>query len=466
MLKTLRREPGFYRYLIALTAPIALQHLITFSLGLIDTFMVSQLGTAEMAAVTTANVPVFLLLSLGFGVQGGLGILVSQYWGKKDMENISRALGVALFLGTGIVLVLAILFALWPVQIMDLLSNEHELSILGAPYLQLIGFSHVFGMVSSVYISAQRSVENPNFGMKVLAFSTVLNTVLNFLLIYGKLGFPAMGIRGAALATLLARVAEVIICVIYALRDQHMPLHIRAMLRPGVEMVRRFLKYASPVVLNEAAWGFGNSLLTVILGYTTISVDFLAAYSVTGNLGRLFLVICFGLGASSAVVVGKAIGEGKSHKEVMSLSRCLMLFSLLVSAGIALIALVLIPILFEPIVFPLFKLYGHSAHIAVALAVTAFAATPLHSCAITAITGILRAGGDTGWAAALDLLPQWLVGIPLTALFALLIDGGSHYWLIAIAIQADSLVKLPLSFLRCNNEAWIHDVTLPEGRRE
>ena len=245
-----------------------------------------------------------------------------------------------------------------------------------------------------------------------------------------------------------------------------MPLDLRAMLRPGMEMVRRFLKYASPVVLNEAAWGFGNSLLTVILGYTAISVDFLAAYSVTGNLGRLFLVVCFGLGASTAVVVGKAIGEGQSHKEVMSLSRCLMLFSLLVSAGIAIIALVLIPILFDPIVFPLFKLFGHSADIAVALAVTAFAATPLHSCAITAITGILRAGGDTGWAAALDLLPQWLVGIPLTALFALLIDGGSHYWLIAIAIQADSLVKLPLSFLRCNNEAWIHDVTLPEGRRE
>ncbi|MBR5571440.1 MAG: MATE family efflux transporter, partial [Oscillospiraceae bacterium] len=104
MLKDLRRESGFYRYLIALTAPIALQHLITFSLGLIDTFMVSQLGNAEMAAVTAANVPVFLLLSLSFGVQGGLGILVSQYWGKKDMQNISRALGVALFLGTGIVL--------------------------------------------------------------------------------------------------------------------------------------------------------------------------------------------------------------------------------------------------------------------------------------------------------------------------------------------------------------------------
>lgn len=465
MFKSLRRPREFYRYLIQLTAPIALQHLITFSLGLIDTFMVSQLGNKEMAAVTTANVPVFLLLSLGFGVQGGLGILVSQYWGKKDFKNISRAIGVAFFLGTGIVFVLAVLFALWPVQIMDLLSNEHELSVLGAPYLQLIGFSHVFGMISSIYISAQRSVENPNFGMKVLAFSTVLNTVLNFLLIYGKWFFPMMGIRGAALATLLARVAEVLICVIYALRDKHMPLDIRAMLRPGVEMVRRFVKYASPVVLNEAIWGLGNSLLTVILGYTSISVDFLAAYSVTGNLGRLFLVVCFGLGASTAVVIGKAIGEGQSHEEVLDLSRCLLLFSILVSAGIALIALLLIPVLFAPVVFPLFKLFDHSAKIAVALAVTAFASTPLHSCAITAITGILRAGGDTGWAAAFDLLPQWLVALPLTALFALFIDGGSHYWLIAAAIQCDGLVKLPLCLLRTRKEVWIHDVTLPEGRK-
>ena len=465
MFKSLRRPREFYKYLIALTAPIALQHLITFSLGLIDTFMVSQLGNKEMAAVTTANVPVFLLLSLGFGVQGGLGILVSQYWGKRDMKNISRAIGVALFIGTGIVLVLAILFALWPVQIMDLLSNEHELSVLGGPYLRIIGFSHVFGMISSVYISAQRSVENPNFGMKVLAFSTVLNTVLNYFLIYGKWVFPAMGIEGAALATLLARVAEVLICVIYALRDKHMPIDIRAMLSPGVEMVRRFVRYASPVVLNEAAWGFGNSLLTVILGYTSISVEFLAAYSVTGNLGRLFLVVCFGLGASTAVVIGKAIGEGQSHEEVMDLSRCLLLFSILVSAGIALIALLLIPIFFAPVVFPLFKLYDQSAAIAVALAVTAFAGTPFHSCAITSITGILRAGGDTGWAAALDLLPQWLVGIPLTALFALLIDGGSHYWLIAIAIQCDSIVKLPLCLWRTRKDVWIHDVTLPEGRK-
>ena len=158
MIQELKRPRSFYERLFRLTAPIALQNLITFSLGLIDTFMVSRLSNEAMAAVTTANVPVFLLISIVFGVQSGVGILISQYWGKKDMENISRAMGVAAYLGVGIALVLGVAFYLWPVAIMDLLSNNHELSVLGAPYLRIIGFSYVFNMLSSIYFSAQRSV--------------------------------------------------------------------------------------------------------------------------------------------------------------------------------------------------------------------------------------------------------------------------------------------------------------------
>ena len=251
MFHHLKRGPEFYRYLWRLTLPMVLQNLITFSLGLIDTFMVSQLGNTEMAAVTTANVPVFLLLSIVFGVQSGLGILISQYWGKKDLQNISRAIGVAAAIGTGLILVLAIIFFLFPVQVMDLLSNEHELSLLGAPYLKIIGFSYVFNILSSIYVSAQRSVENPNFGMKVFGTSTLVNTVLNYLLIFGKFGCPALGIQGAALATLMARIVEFLICLVSALRSKTIPLDIRCFLRPGMSMVRRFIRYASPVLINE-----------------------------------------------------------------------------------------------------------------------------------------------------------------------------------------------------------------------
>lgn len=189
---------------------------------------------------------------------------------------------------------------------MDLLSNNHQLSILGAPYLKIIGISYIFNMLSSVYASAQRSAENPSFGMKLFGASTLINTGLNYLLIFGKLGFPMLGIQGAAIATLCARICEFIICSIYALRDKRIRVQWAAFVRPGWDMLRRFLKYASPVVLNEAGWGLGTSMLTVILGYTENSVEMLAANAVMGNLGRLFLVFCFGLGRRH----GGAGGQG------------------------------------------------------------------------------------------------------------------------------------------------------------
>ena len=215
MLQCLKREPGFYRYLWGLTGPIALQNLITFTLGLMDTLMVSWLGNTQMAAVTTANVPVFLLISIVFGVQSGLSILVSQYWGKRDMEHISRAIGVAAMLGTGLTVVLAAVLYLWPVEIMDLLSNNHELSVLGAPYLKLIGISYVFNMLSSLYVSARRSAEDAGFGMKLFAMSTVLNTGLNYLLIFGKFGFPEMGIAGAAIASSISEGVSALFYILY-----------------------------------------------------------------------------------------------------------------------------------------------------------------------------------------------------------------------------------------------------------
>ena len=457
MQKALRRDKSFYRYLARLTAPIALQNLITFSLGLIDTLMVSQLGNTEMAAVTTANVPVFLLISIVFGVQSGVGILISQYWGKKDLENISRAMGVAAYLGVGIAAVLAAAFFLWPVEIMDLLSNKHELSLLGAPYLRIIGFSYVFNMLSSIYVSAQRSVENSSFGMKLFGMSTVINTGMNYLLIFGKAGFPMLGVEGAAVATLISRVAEFAVCLVCALRSRTIPLRLRAFFHPGWEMCRRFIKYSSPVLLNEIAWGLGNSMLTVILGYTVNSVEYLAANAVMGNLNRLLLVVCFGLGAATAVLVGKAIGEGQSHQDVLELSQELLRFSTLIGAGIAVLSLLLIPTLFVPVLFPMFKLYGESIAIATALAVTAFAGIPLHAYAISAVTGVLRAGGDVAYATALDLLPQWVICLPITALCALVLKSG--YWSIAIAIQVECIVKVPFCIRRVRGGTWIHDVT-------
>ena len=268
---------------------------------------------------------------------------------------------------------------------------------------------------------------------------------------------------GGALATLLSRVAEFIVCLICALHSRTIPLDLRALVRPGWEMLRRFVKYASPVLLNELLWGLGNSLLTVILGHTTVSVAFLAANGVMGNLNRLFLVVCFGLGAATAVMIGKAIGEGQSHDDLMALARTLSWVTILVGMVLAVIALALVPLLFQPVIFPLFELYDLSAHLATTLAVTGFACIPLHAYSISAVTGILRAGGDVLWSTALDLAPQWVLALPLTAVLALVLDADP--WFVSLAIQAESFVKCPICLWRIRSRKWIHDVTLPEGRK-
>ena len=458
MLQRLRsHDRDFYRRLMSITLPVAGQYLITFSLGLIDTFMVSQLGNDAMAAVTAANVPVFLLLSIVFGFQSGLGILVSQYWGKEDRVNICRALGVACFLGLGLCAILALAMFLFPVQIMDLLSNRHELSLLGAPYLKLIGFSYACNMLSSLYVSVRRSIGKPRFGMRLFSMSTVLNAILNYAFIFGRLGAPALGVRGAALATLLARGAEVTVCAVCAVRDKAVPIRPAAFLKPGWSMAKRFLRYSSPVIVNELLWGIGTSVLTVILGYMDNSVEMLAGYSVTGNLGKLVMVICFGTSAATAVMVGNAIGQGKSRDEVMDLSLTLLSFTTLVGAGLATFFLLLIPVLFRPVIFPLFRLHGESAVIATALAVTGFAGTPFHAYASAAVTGALRAGGDVRWSILLDVGPQWLLAVPLTALAALVLGGNC--WIVGLAIQSENILKVPVCMLRVHSRKWINDVT-------
>ena len=208
MLRALRREPGFYQKLWALSAPIILQNIITTSLGFADTFMVGLLGNAEMAAVTAANVPVFIIQIVIFGFQSGMAVLVSQYWGRGDVDNINRCMGVALYAVTGFSTVLALITFFFPSQVLGLITPNQELVALGARYIQIVGFSYILNGVSSIYAGLHRSTEYPKFGMALYGISMCVNTFLNYVLIFGKFGAPAMGVTGAAAATLISRVVE------------------------------------------------------------------------------------------------------------------------------------------------------------------------------------------------------------------------------------------------------------------
>ena len=460
MLRALRREPGFYPRLIRLALPVVLQNLITTSLGFADTFMVGLLGNAEMAAVTAANVPVFIIQLCIFGFQSGMAILVSQYWGRSDTENISRCFGIALYSVTVLSLLISFVCVVFPAQVMGLITPNPDLIALGTGYLRVVALGVVFNAISTIFIGLQRSTEFPTFGMIVFGASMAVNLLLNYVLIFGKFGAPALGIVGAAAATSLSRLMEFIIVVVFALRDRRLTLHWKCILRPGKRIFRSFIRYSTPVVLNETLWGTGNSMLTVIMGHMANSQDMLAAYSLIGNVHKLSSILCFGLASSASVIVGKEIGMGRDRDHVQSVSWTLLLLSLLAGGCVAVLLFILLPTFFLPVLFPLFQLSPGATEVATCLAVLFSLFMPLISFDITNVTGVLRAGGDSRTAAIIDIVPLWGVAIPLMALTGLVLDAP--VWGVCVAMLGENFLKCPLGLARFRTKKWINDITRNE----
>lgn len=456
-MKYLRREPGFYRRLFLLALPLILQNLITTSLGFVDTFMVGLLGSDQLSAVTAANAPIFLIQVIIFGLMSGLTILVSQYWGKQDIASINRCMGFAMYAGLAISILMAAVLFFFPSQVLSLVTDNRTLIEMGEPYLKIVGISYIFNSVSSVYVSMQRSAENPSLGMKVFAASMLLNTFLNYCLIFGNFGAPNMGITGAAIATLTSRIVEFLLVLLYALFSRRVPLMPALFFRPGKATARSFAKYATPVLFNETMWGLGTTVMTSILGHMADSADMLAAYTIMGNIDKFTTVSCFGLAGATAVILGKSIGEGTDKDKVYDLSWCLLIVSFLLGLCLAVVLAFALPFLFIPYLYPLFGLSELATRAAATLCVVYLILLPLKSFDISNITGVLRSGGDVRMATIIDLCPLWLVAVPLAALTALVLDAPLP--LICLGIYSENICKMPLGVIRLRSRKWINDVT-------
>lgn len=456
MLSYLRRPPGFYRRLLILALPVVLQNLITTSLGFMDTFMVGLLGSEEMSAVTVANTPIFIMQLLLFGLQSGSGVLISQYWGKNDRESISRVLGIGLFAAGGVSVLFSLLVFTAPAQVLYLITDNARLVELATPYLRIVGLSYVFDALASVYIGMQRSTENTVFGMAVFMTSTAVNTLGNYILIFGKLGAPALGVTGAATATLLARILELAICIVYLLFDKRLPPIVRCVFQPGGAMLRSFVKYSTPVLANETLWGLGTSMYTVIMGHMRISTDIISAYTVAGGIDRIIIAAEFGLAAAAGVIIGKEVGMG-NHESVQDIGKALCFVAFCLGGAICGLEQLLYWTLLRPRLLPLFHLSPLAASLCTMLICCYSAMAPIVSFATTIVVGVLRAGGDVRVSMLIDLIPLWLVTIPLLALTALVFDAP--LLLVCIVMTAESLLKLPFGLLRLHSGKWVHDVT-------
>ena len=456
MLSFLKQEPGFYRMTAALAFPIIMQNLITNALGMVDTFMVGVLGERAMAAVTLANVPVFVVTLLIFGVQSGCSVLMSQYWGRGDTGAINRVIGVGCYIAGSICLLFACVMFFFPVPFIGLFSNNDALVELAAEYARIVGFSYVFNGLTEVYISAQRSMGSPAVGMYVLAVSMCANTFLNWVFIFGNLGAPRLEVAGAALATLLSRVLEFAIILIYALRCRHFRLDFSLLLRPGAAILRKYVRSSTPVMLNETMWGLGTAMYTTIMGHMEDSQSILAAYTLAGNIEKVFIVAITGLAASACILIGREIGAGRAGR-VYSMGLALNTMAFLTGLAVGAAMITATHLLLRPYLFPLFHLSPQSSEIAVMMITVVSVIMPVRSFNSANIVGVLRGGGDVRAATLIDLLPLWLVSIPLAALMGLVVKWGI-FW-VYMALVAEQIAKSIGGVRRLRSRQWINDLT-------
>ena len=458
MFSYMNRGPGFYRQVAALATPIVLQNLITSTLSMSDTFMVGLLGELPMAAVTLANIPLFVLQLFIFGVQSGASILISQYWGKQDMAAINRVMGVAMWTVLLVSSAFAAVMLLCPVEFLSLFGNEPEVIRVAAQYGGLAALSYVFNAFTMVYVAVYRSMEQPQLGMYILAASMTVNTFLNWVFIFGKLGAPALGVRGAAVATLIARILEVVIVAVHITRSRTFHLRLDLLLRPGGDMVRRFLRYGGLVVCNETLWSLGTSMFTTIMGHMEGSTEILAAYTIAGNVERICMVASFGISATAAVIIGREIGAGRSDR-VYGVGLALNTLAVLCGVAIGALLLLFIFLVAPAWVFPLFKLSERSQSIATTIIVVMALYMPLKDFNSVNIVGVLRGGGDVKAATIIDLVPLWACAIPYAALCGLVLKT-SVFW-VYLAFPLEQAVKCFVGIWRLRSGKWVRDLTQP-----
>ncbi|MBU0927372.1 MAG: MATE family efflux transporter [Spirochaetes bacterium] len=441
----------FYRDLLRIAVPIALQNLIASSVNMLDTVMVGRLGAVELAAVGLGNQIWFLLMLLLFGISTGAGVFTAQYWGKRDVAGIRRTTGLSMALGLGAALAFMVAAMAFPRFILGLYSKDPEVVRIGAEYLRLAAPSFPFAAASFAFSLALRGVERVKLPLAATVVSLATNAILNYALIFGKFGAPALGVRGAAIATVLSRVIETAIVFLGAYARKMPPAGTLKEFRSwGSGFLSRFARIAAPVVVNEVLWSLGITSYNAILA--RVGTEAIAAYNVTSTVSQLAMVLFMGTANASAVMLGKRIGEGDRATAFAWARRFAIMAPLI---GVATGALLIPASLALPWLFALGAEPLRQARLMILALAVIF---PFKVFNLHVVIGICRSGGDTRFGAFFDIFGVWLFGVPLAALGAFVLRVEP--WVVFALLSFDEVAKSGLGVWRLASKKWLNDVTV------
>lgn len=447
--KTIDKNKDFYRTIAAITIPIALQNIISYSINLMDTVMLGRLGETALSATSFANQIFFMFTLLIFGIGGGAVVLSSQYWGTKNIKSIQKLTTIVLKISFITSLLFAFILAAFPKQIMSIFTSDMEVIRVGTSYLKVVSMSYLFYGLTSTLLVILRSVETVSICLKIYGVSFIVNVFFNYIFIFGKLGAPVLGVTGAAVGTLIARIVEFIIIIIYMLKFENKIFYRPAMLKyKDKSLFNDMIKYGLPVICNELLWGLGLAIHSVILGH--LSSNVVAANSICNVIFQMVTSFILGVSNASSVIMGKTIGTGDKEEAKYIKNKLLFIYLLL---GIVTASILLL------IKNPLISMYNISDETkSIANNLMYIYAFHILFMAFTSpiIAGILRGGGDTKFGAIVDVLFLWLL-LPIGSIAAFRFNLNPV--LVLLLLRFETPIKTIFCLFRLKGDKWIHIVT-------
>ena len=456
------KEKNFYRDFFSVWSMLVLFNIITLGVNLVDNVMVGAYSEAAMAGVSAVNQVQFLFQQLLLGAGDAVVVLGSQYWGQKRTEPIKRIATGALALGVGLSLLVFVAAAVSPDLVVSMFTSDPSIHAAGVEYLRVMKYSYLIFAMTHLLLAVLRSVETVRIGFWVSVSTLLVNCGLNYLLIEGHLGAPRLGVTGAAIATLSARVAELVIVLVYLLCiDKKLCWRIRDFFRMDKLLAKDYFKLVRSFLATSLLFGGAVMLQTVILGHMDAgdaSGSTIAANSIASTLYQMLKVAIVGASSAAAVLIGKAIGSGRMDV-IKSYTQTLQL--MFVGIGVCtstLLFLLRVPVvnlyaLISPDLSP--ETYQMALDFILVLCVTGFGT----SYQMPVSTGIVRGGGDAKFVMINDLISIWGIVIPVSMLAAFVFKRPPV--VVIACLNADQVFKCGAAFIKVNRYRWMKKLTRP-----
>ena len=439
----------FYKKFFILMLPMALKELISSLTNLIDTIMIGRLGDAPIAAIGIGNQVYFLFTVFLFGISCGAGVFSSQFWGKQDIPKMRKILGLNLLLAMGLALVFIFAAVTFPVQIFNAFKAAPEALNEGVTYLRIVCIGYFATAITTAFDSSVCCSEKEALPFIVRAVGLLVNVILNWILIFGRLGAPAMGVKGAAVATVIARFSElaVMLSAVYG-RKMIQAASFKELFTIPKEIVVKFFKTSSAVILNEMAWALGTTAYSWV--FARISPEAIVVITIVQNIERLMLVFFHGGGNAGGVFIGKAVGAG-NYEEAYEYGKRLAVLSVITSVVLSLIFVAARPIILMPYQVSA-EVYNQSMNLLAVVAVM----MNIKALTFLLIVGVFRNGGNPGAAFLIDIGCVWLVGVPMVTLGGLVLHLPL---LISYAMMcSEEIVKVIISVTYFKKKKWMRNV--------